>query len=220
MIFVLHGDNQPAKRNELIEIKKKYPQSKWWEGDEENLVAELPTYLSSPSFFGSELVILENPPLDKVSKVLKNWKNPVKDLAIMFDRPLKAAELKKFSEAQILIFRETVPQNVFPLLDAVAARNRVKALIEYRRLKKNSHGGDELINMLAWQLRSLTRVKDGATKSISPFVAGKLSRVSKNWEHADLKKALSSVLRQDLASKRGKKVPFDFLISKITGSER
>lgn len=214
MIFVFHGENQTASRGELLKLKENYGESRFWEED----LTDLLSYLFSPSLFGKkELVILEDPNLKKLSK----WdeikaRGGDKDVVLLFSRQLKPAELNKFGGAQIRIFREEIPKNVFPLLDAIAAREKKRAFQEARKLLKEGHDIDYLLRMLTWQLRGLARVKGEAFKGMNPYVVRKLKRFEKKWSGEDLCQAFSDLLSEDLRRKKGKKTPFDFLIDKLT----
>ena len=61
MIFIFHGENQPALRQDLLNLKSRYQNSHTWEEEE---LHGLGDFLLAPSFSslggGTELVILEN----------------------------------------------------------------------------------------------------------------------------------------------------------------
>jgi len=211
VIFVFHGENQPALRESLLELRGGYPEHRFWEGELE----ELRGFLATPSMLGRELVILENFPLGDLVRFFKRLENPQKDLALVFPRALKQNETAKLPAGKILFFREHIPRNVFPLLDAIVARDRRKALTAARRITAQGFDIDYLLKMLTWQFRSLARVKGGALKGVSPYTASKLKRFAGSWDGQDLRRAFREILREDLRQKKGRKVPLDFLISKL-----
>jgi len=211
MIFVFHGENQPALRESLLKLGEEYAARRFWEGELE----ELRAFLATPSLFGKELIILENFSPADLTRFFKGFKNDQKDMALVFPRSLKRNEVDHLPSARVLFFRDDIPRNVFPLLDAIVARDRRKALLAARRITAQGFDIDHLLKMLSWQFRSLTRVKGGALKGVSPYTAGKLKKFAQSWNEGDLRRAFREILREDLRQKKGQKVPFDFLISKL-----
>ncbi|MEX0888064.1 MAG: hypothetical protein WDZ67_01670, partial [Patescibacteria group bacterium] len=74
MIFVFQGEDQPALRESLLNLKRKYPSASFWEGNPE----ELSPRLGALSFFRDRsqrhLVVWENPPLKELTKSrLEEW---------------------------------------------------------------------------------------------------------------------------------------------------
>lgn len=226
MIFVFHGDNQPALRNDFLRLKKGYDESRFWSEE----LADIPSYLAAPSLFGKkELVILEDPLLGEAVSLAGELGRqslagsggfPARDVIFLFRRRLNQGELGRFKGVQIRDFRDDLPKNVFPLLDALLARRKSRALLEARRLLREGHSADYLLKMINWQFRNLARLKSGAVKGINPYVVKKLRRFERNWRDADLRRAFSLILREDLRRKRGKKRPFDFLIDRLMGKIR
>ncbi|NIT03744.1 hypothetical protein GTO10_02310 [Candidatus Saccharibacteria bacterium] len=211
MIFVFHGENQPALREELLKMKKGYDESRYVSDD----LKSLPSYLKSPLLLGKrELVVVEDPDFREVRPLLKLPKVD-KDVLLLFPRELKAGELKRFKGAAVKRFPQAVPKTVFPFLDALAGRKKEKALLEARRLIRGGADVDYLLKMISWQFRNLLRVKDGFAEGINPYVAKKLKRFTKYWETEELKRIFSHVLKEDLRLKKGKKTPLDFLINEI-----
>ena len=219
MIFIFHGENQPALRQDLLNLKSRYQNSHTWEEEE---LHGLGDFLLAPSFSslggGTELVILENANFGEVTRFFKVWTDSAKDLAIIFTRILKKPELAKLSGSKILLFSEEVPQNIFAFLDAVAARQKGRALGELGRLKKGGIDTDYLTKMLAWNLRGLAQVQDGEGKSLNPYVASKLRRVTALWEEGDLPQAYEELVAEDQRQKKSRAVPFEFLVKKLTRS--
>lgn len=212
MIFVFHGDNQPKLREEFLRLKRGYGEFSFWEKE----LSELPAYLSSPSLFGQkELVAVENPELDQLVK-LDQLIQPDKDLILLFPRRLPPRELAKFKGVQVATFWEEVPKNVFPFLDAIGGRNKKRAFSELHRLLEEGVDPDYLIKMVGWEITNLARVREKSTKGISPYVVAKFQKLVKNWSTTDLSQAFSLLLVQDLRQKKGKKVPLDFLVARLT----
>jgi hypothetical protein len=224
VIFVFHGDNQPALREGFLQLRKKYDVYRFWSGD----MVKLYVYLSSPSLFEKrELVVLEDLQLREAVNFLKEFRrrgfagsvaqdgSQAKDVVILFPRQFNKAEVKKLSGAQVRNFRDEIPKNVFPLLDALFARKKKQSLLEARRLLREGYDVDYLLKMFTWQLRNLTRVKSGSIKGINPYVVRKLKRFERSWGSEDLRRAFSLILQEDLRQKKGRKTPLDFLISDL-----
>jgi len=217
MIFVFHGANQPKLRDEFLELKKKYADVKFL-GEE---IAKLPSYLFSQSLFGGqELVVLEDPKVTDAAKFANEVrvKRLPKDVIFLFSSELNRQKLSKFKGLVIKEFRDEMPKNVFPLLDALLAKEKKKALSESRRLLSQGNDLDYLLRMFTWQFRNLARVKSGAVSGINPYVVKKVSRFKKSWTESDIKRALSSILVADIRAKKGKIIPIEFLVDEIIGS--
>ncbi len=211
MIFVFHGDNQAKLREEFLRLKREYGEASFWEKD----LRLLPGYISSPSLFGQkELIAVEDPHLGEVGEIGKLGQR--KDVIFLFSRRLTPKDLAKFKGAQIQTFWEDVPKNIFPFLDALGAKERKRALGELHRLTKEGIDLDYLVKMIGWQIRNLARVRSGEVVGIAPYVVAKFRKFAKNWSSEDIKHAFRLLLLQDRRQKSGKKVPFDFLVSRLT----
>ncbi|MEX2053503.1 MAG: hypothetical protein WD940_00620 [Patescibacteria group bacterium] len=217
MIFVFQGEDQPALRESLLNLKRKYPPASFWEGDPE----ELSQRLVALSLFGDRgqrhLAVWENPPLKELTKSrLEEWGKGVQDLALVFSQKLTAGELERFAGTRVLSFTPQIPKSVFPLLDALVARNRRSALLHAHRLLREGNDLDFLLKMIVWQLRVLARVKSGAVRGLNPYVVKKLQKYAGAWDQAKLRQSLSDILAEDRRRKRGVKIPIGLLISRLT----
>jgi DNA polymerase III delta subunit len=215
-IYLFHGENQPALRDALLELRKSYGETIFWEKDYE----ELPVYLASPTFSfagpaSQELIIIEDPELSRLPELVGLAAKGSKDVVFAFSDKIAVKKLP--AEAAIRYFREEIPKNVFPFLDALVAKDKKKAFTEAHRLLSGGKDVHSLLLMIVWQLRTLVRVKDGAAAGLHPYALKKLSRVSGNFDGKELSQAFSLLLKEDLALKKGKAnaVTFDFLIEKL-----
>lgn len=214
MIYIFHGENQPALRDALLELKKSYDEAVFWEGGIEGLAS----YLLSPSFFAKkELVIIEDFELNKLTKLIRIIKKGEKDAALIFSDKIPPVRIPKDKRAKVLYFREKIPKNVFPFLDALTAKNRKEVFAQAHRLLRAGEDPHFLLTMVVWQMRNLAKVKGGTTKGLHPYVLGKLRRLEQNFSEDDLSRAFSLLLKEDLNIKRGKanSTTFDFLIEKL-----
>lgn len=214
MIFVFHGENQPAVRDALLELKKGYDETIFWEKEFE----ELSSYLRSPSFFGKrELVIVEDPEPSKLTKLTELIKGGNKDVVLIFSGKTPLGKLPRGKEVKIFYFQEEIPKNVFPFLDALAAKDKKGAFAQAHQLLRAGENTHFLLTMVVWQMRNLAKVKGKVTNGIHPYVLGKLKRLEKNFTEVELSRAFSLLLKEDLDAKRGKanSTTFDFLIEKL-----
>lgn len=216
MIYLLHGENQPALRDALLELKKKYEEAVFWEKE----VAELLSYLLSPSLFAErELVIIEDCDPSELSDLIGMAGRGAKDIAFVFSEKIPPAKLPRNAGMKILYFREEIPKNVFSFLDALAAKDKKKAFAQAHRLLRAGEDSLFLLAMIVWEMRNLAKVKGKATRGIHPYVLAKLKRLEKNFSEEELSRAFSLLLEEDLKAKRGRthSATLDFLIEKITG---
>lgn len=216
MIFVFHGEDQPALRENLLNFKHRYSSTSFWESSP----AELTQQLRTLSFFGSRdqrhLAVWENPQFKELTKPrLEEWGKGAQDLALVFDRKLTPSELEKFSGTNVFSFNPQIPKNVFPFLDALAARRRQNALLQAHCLLREGNDLDFLLKMIVWQLRSLVRVKSGAVRGLNPYVVKKMQKYAGNWDLDQLRQSLAAVLEEDRRRKQGKKRPLDLLINRL-----
>jgi DNA polymerase III delta subunit len=216
MIFLFHGENQPALRDALLALREGYDEAVFWERE----LDELGSYLLSPSLLAKrELVIVEDPELDKTAGLIDAAKKGRKDVALIFPGDIPAKKLPQNKEIKVRCFREEIPKNAFPFLGALAAKDKEGAFVQAHRLFQEGMDPHFLLAMIVWQMKTLARVKGGSTRGIHPYVVGKLKGVVKNFSEEDLSRAFSLLLKEDLATKKGKadSATLDFLIEKLTG---
>lgn len=109
--------------------------------------------------------------------------------------------------------------NIFDTLDAVAQKNKKKAISLLRIHVDKGDSPIFLLSMIASQIRNIISVKNGAVvKQMNPFVYRKSVSQAKNFTMEDLKKIYSRILELDFEIKMGKINPdisLDVLISEI-----
>lgn len=236
MIFVFHGEDQPALREKLFQFRQPYSAARFWDRE----LAELYPFLRAPSFFArgskKELVMVEDPKLKEITpKMLQQWNAgaPTKsslaqggaDVALIFSRKLNQGELKDLGAAQrlcpagkfrLFTFFPKIPRSVFPLLDALAARRKSEALLlAHRLLREGDHDINDILRMIGWQLNTLVRVKAGTFSGLKPYTIEKLKKVVDRWDAGRFKQAFSELLHEDRRRKKGKKRPLDLLINRL-----
>lgn len=120
------------------------------------------------------------------------------------------------------VFKMVRPKNeinIFDTLDAVAQKNKKKAISLLRIHVDKGDSPIFLLSMIASQIRNIISVKNGAVvKQMNPFVYRKSVSQAKNFTMEDLKKIYSRILELDFEIKMGKINPdisLDVLISEI-----
>jgi len=108
--------------------------------------------------------------------------------------------------------------NVFDTIDAIAAKNKKKAI---ELLKEHAEKGDSvlyLLAMVASQIRNIIAVKSGSSAGMHPFVLRKATYQAKNFSLDDLKRIYQKIVDLDFEIKVGKidqDMALDVLISEI-----
>ena len=96
---------------------------------------------------------------------------------------------------------------IFSLTDALAKKDRKKALAALDVILDNNEKPTELLGLLAWQIRNLLRFKLNPDASsdlkLHPFVLGKVKESAKLFSIGELNAILSKIIGLDLAFKTG-----------------
>lgn len=100
--------------------------------------------------------------------------------------------------------------NIFALGDAIGARDRMGAWVSFLKSVEYGAEAEEIHGIVLWQLKSIALAKSAKGDSdklkkagISPFVATKAVRYSKNYTEDELKKSMSSLVTLYHDSHRG-----------------
>jgi len=111
---------------------------------------------------------------------------------------------------------------IFELTDALARKDKKKALEALYKAFDNDEKPTELLGLLAWQMRNILRVKLNPEKSSSlklhPFVLGKAAAAAKLFSIEELNIFLSKIISLDLAFKTSsydKRTEFSLLIAEL-----
>jgi DNA polymerase-3 subunit delta len=145
----------------------------------------------------------------------------------------KLTSFKNGKDIQIkdieLLVRPEIDNNIFKTIDAIALRNKKKAL---ELLHKHLRKGDSpqyLLSMVNFQFRNLLMIKELVEKSqpyysilrktqLKPFVIRKSYQQAQRFGLPELKKIYRKIFQADLSIKTGKIEPetaIDLLISEI-----
>ncbi len=125
------------------------------------------------------------------------------------------------SEVEKLVATST-NYNVFELTDALANKNKKRALLALHKALDNGEKSNELLGMLAWQIRNLLRFKLNPDRSsqmkLHPFVLEKLKGSAKLFSLEELNRIMSKIIDLDLAFKTSdinEKTALSLLISEL-----
>lgn len=111
--------------------------------------------------------------------------------------------------------------NIFELTDALAKKNKIKALSALHKALDNGEKPTELLGLLAWQVRNILRFKLNAGSSdlkLHPFVLGKIRESAKFFSINELNTTLSKIIDLDLSLKTSdinEKTALSLLISEL-----
>lgn len=98
----------------------------------------------------------------------------------------------------------SVEHNIFELTDALAKKNKKRALLALFKALDDGEKPTELLGLMAWQVRNLLRFKTSAKLSelkLHPFVLEKTKEAAKFFSVDELNAILSKIINLDLAFK-------------------
>lgn len=228
MIYILHGSNTSESRQALVELKSKYDSSAiiTLEGKKLDKERLLRASESRSLFSPRSLVVIEKIPDMRRARFLLEILNNLSeatDIVFWIDEELKTSHslLKFITEARgrIFNFKEKIPKNIFPFLDALGFKNRKRAFLELHRLLNEGESSVYLHLMITYQIRNLLRAKLGSTKGIHPFVVTKLKNQVNNFKEQELMAIYRKLFETDLALKTSREEPIlvlDRLVGYIT----
>ncbi|MBD3282332.1 MAG: DNA polymerase III subunit delta [Candidatus Portnoybacteria bacterium] len=113
------------------------------------------------------------------------------------------------------LIKPKIDIDIFKLIDAMAQKNKAKAIFMTRQYLEKGENEQYLLSMLAYQFRNILKVKEykpqgfnyqaGAKKlKMHPFVFKKTTQTARNFSPEELKKIYSFLLAIDLDLKTGK----------------
>jgi len=125
-----------------------------------------------------------------------------------------------------LLVRPDIETDIFKTIDAIASKNKKKALVLIKRHLEKGDNPFYLLSMINYQFRNLIQIKDLILRGLSPFkqsglhpfVVKKSRSLSGKFDIKDLKKIYQKIFEVDLDVKTGKINPqaaLDILIAEI-----
>ncbi|MFH1048034.1 MAG: hypothetical protein V1732_00010 [Patescibacteria group bacterium] len=128
--------------------------------------------------------------------------------------------ISKSQVEELTIF--SADYNAFELTDALAKKNKKKALEALYKALDNGEKPTELLGLLAWQIRNLLRFKLNPDRpsdlKLHPFVLGKTKEAARFFSIDELNAILSKIIDLDFAFKTGslnEKTALSLLIAEL-----
>jgi len=189
--------------------------------------------LKTNSLFSEKKILLARniftcPETAGLSNVLKIYfKNPNKEISLIFSETSSSVELIKKDKSlfnflcescaqvkEITSPKNASPKNNFALTDAIANKEKIKALALLDQRLSEGEDPQAILGLIAYQFRVLLKIKSLIKKAVPygslaklanlhPFVVKKTFEQAKKFELEELKKALSGLSAMDVLSKEG-----------------
>lgn len=122
------------------------------------------------------------------------------------------------SQAEELMI-SNVNHNIFELTDALAKKNKKKALLALYKVLENGENPTELLGLLAWQVRNILNFKTSpGSLKLHPFVLSKVKESAVLFSTDELSKILLKIIDLDLAfktSRLNEKTALSLLLSEL-----
>ena len=169
---------------------------------------------------------IDPPALAKLINYIGNdlWRfsNEIKKLVAFKKTPASAKASAGTEKIEIkdieLLVRAKIETEIFKTIDAIASRDKKRALsLIHQHLEK----GDSplyLLAMINFQFRNILMVKDSRNPKLHPYIIKKSSWQAKKFTKEELKKIYHKLFEIDLAVKTGRlepKTALDLLITEI-----
>lgn len=146
----------------------------------------------------------------------------------MINEIQKLAHFKNGREIEVkdieLLIKPHVEPNIFNTIDAIASKDKKRALKLLRDHIKKGDSPFYLFSMINYQFRNLLIIKDLLIKNLSPYSSGlhpfvikKSSVLARKFDFLELKKIYQKIFEIDLSIKTGKSDPEAALDLLITG---
>ncbi len=147
----------------------------------------------------------------------------------MINEVQKLAHFKNGKEIEVrdieLLIKPHVEPNIFNTIDAIASKDKKRALKLLRDHIKKGDNPFYLFSMINYQFRNLLIIKDLLIKNLSPYSSGlhpfvikKSSVLARKFDFLELKKIYQKIFEIDLSIKTGKsdaETALDLLITGI-----
>lgn len=240
MIYLIHGDNQAASRNELNNLisagKKQKKEIIRFSGKDLTL-EYLIQALESQSLFGQErLVIIEEFLSQPKSKRQREIIDCLASSTPMLSQDLTpgvripGVRIRPNTGVSIIFWEKKtltpatlrklpfiqkakafkIPALVFKLVESIYPNNQKQALTYFKELSKNQ-SAEFTFYMIARQIRLLIKAKDGVLPKMAPWMLGKLKSQANKFNSVNkLTKLYKDLLEVDKSIKTGK-TPMDLV---------
>lgn len=214
MIFVFHGDNEPALHGELF----KYIQTAKDRGvevirlDAKKIdVPILETAVGTDALFASDKLVvidglfslLKSKRKDELMNWLKEHDAPTLSLFLTEKKTLTATQIKIFPSAQVKVFK--YPAILFQWLESIGTVPPVR-IIEMFHAVLEREDAQLCFIMLIRQVRTLVAYVVDGTFDGPPFLRGKIASQARQFSKEKILALHSTLLEIDLAQKTSRNV--------------
>jgi len=211
-MYILHGDQQVASRQKLIQLIE---EAKANNVQLNRLEAEtlspglLESLLGRTSLFGTqEYLVIENlhslPPSKLRKNLIEQLANQTQrqELILWEKKPLTKTQLSKFAGAQIQEFK--IKKMLFDWLDALIPAPQPSRLLKIFHQATAQEDVNFCFLMLIRQIRLLIQAKENKIPLVgSPFTISKINRQKQKFTLPKLLNLYQKLLKIDLAQKNG-----------------
>ncbi len=214
MIYILHGDNEAASRNTILNLQKKVGAESKQEVRYSDITPEhLATIASNFDFFGNApfiVIDISNYGRTKLDPFITPLKMvPEQSTIVIYnDKALSSTNIfiKESKNLKAMVLQSTaIPAaNVFKLCDYILGGYKQKA---YTELKNLGYEADtfQIMGALIFNIRAIALIKfDSAlAKSIAPFVKGKAEKYAERYSEEQIIKMYEHLYKTDVELKTG-----------------
>lgn len=206
MIYLFHGDDPAASRNNLFTLKQKQIDIRELNG-EKITPKDLETILGTENLFGEEALLIENlfsrprsKDKDSCIELLKNY-NGSRTIICWDKKALTKATTAKFPKTWKVV-ESKPPALLFAFLDSFKPGNYQQARQLLSDLRANSEDGLIFV-MLSRHVISLIQAQSATTLKLPPWQIGKLKSQASLWSEGALIHVVDELHRIDLQIKTG-----------------
>jgi len=216
MIYLLHGDNTEASRNELIRLRENNPDAEYREIDGKTLdESAFVTALESHSLFGGKVLLVVERLLTSIGKklaLLKKIANRVHNLdadtIVIFWEEKKCSDsvVKAFGKVDVREF--SYPKILFQYLDAINPSNP-KQILSLLHILLKTDAPELILFMTEKRIRELIALKAHTNLTgLSPWQVSRLTSQNRAFT-IDKLRAMHTTLTQAEYSLKTGTTPFD-----------
>lgn len=229
MLYLFHGNNLAESRKKLGELVNELDKGAALRLDKEEL--SMPRFKEACAarglFAERSLVIVEVEKISDIDFLKKEenltWLEEVPahtDVVFWVGESIhsKSKILKRIKELGDVYYFKKDQDKPFDFLDALAKKDPQKSYLELANLRAQEEHPLKLIQLIAWELRTLISVKSSPQNpGLHPFVYKKSKKFARNFSQAELINLFAEVMEADLEMKTGgeDRLVIDLLVDKI-----
>ncbi|OGY24125.1 MAG: hypothetical protein A2172_01105 [Candidatus Woykebacteria bacterium RBG_13_40_15] len=201
MIYLIHGQNQVDSRRFLIRLRSNYKNIRVIPGknlNDKDFLKLIKEY-NQPLFEGREAILIEE--FDGNWDILPKQEIKGIDIILWADRKID----KLVPKTKTFLFEQQKKLSAFKLVDAVLYKDEKEALVILDTLLKKKEPGEKIIGAFLRGFGLLYCAKTGSLEKakIPLFASERIKEQEKNWNKAEIKRALLNLIYADVTVKGG-----------------